>query len=248
MLNAMLRARVAAMAATTMVAAVGCATTATPLPHEVLGRSGDGAAQVHARVALQGSPSDDGWGDGPGGAAVPGAPVRQFDAGLSFYYGTDFGYSTAFVIDPYFGWGFEKGLAVYARLSYYQYEYDDGDSLAPGNFHEEEEGSGFGLGGEVRWYVKERAFDGFYIGAGLGLYPAADWENKEDVNGDGVFQPIEIDDGTDVSFEIHGTLGYTIRIETRVGITPAIVFGHYTGDAGPGPFIGAGIQGSIAFP
>lgn len=122
-------------------------------------------------------------------------------------------------------------LTVAGRLLAYDYEYEDEE------FGEFEEGSGEGLGAEIRYYPKS-ALDGFYIGAGIGVYPTAEYDYREPGF-------TESDDGTSV--DLHAAVGYAFRME-RFSITPTLILGNYSGVTREvGGFGGIGLRLGYAF-
>jgi len=165
--------------------------------------------------------------------AVPGArtagevPVSQIGVGAEFGAGAD---ATGALFHGEWEFALGERLALAARLLHFTYTWE-----GEGDFTDdaEEDGEGTGVGAEVRFYPR-RAFDGFYVGAGIGLFPIAEWEYT-----DGSLR----EEGDDVSFAGHASLGYCIRTGRSFAITPTLIIGSYVSDSPEsGPFGGLGLS------
>lgn len=136
---------------------------------------------------------------------------------------------------------FLDNFSVAAQLLRYEYHFEEDDD----EFTAEEDGDGIGIGAEARWFPR-RSLDGFYIGAGVGVYPFTDWEFTETNTRTG--QVVDFEDGDDVAIESHGTLGWMFRIGRHVALTPVFTFGTYITDSPEsGPYAGLGLRVSVGF-
>ncbi|MCI0341948.1 MAG: hypothetical protein L0216_12510 [Planctomycetales bacterium] len=183
---------------------------------------------------------------GPAGPEEAQKPLRFQVAGAGAYGGT--GDASGYVFDIEFEAALGKPFGLAGAIVHYGYEWDNGEDLAPGNEAEEEEGSGTGIGVEWRWYASGKAFHGFFLGAGATLFVVADWEFKGDANMNGTYEPSEIEEGDNAVFELHATLGVTIRIGRVFGLTPYLIFGNFfSSSPEAGIYGGVGLRGGFAF-
>ncbi len=210
-----------------------------------LGCAAAGAAQ--AQDGAEGGPSFRAAEEpaaGPGGEE--GKPPKIQISALGFYGGTPD--ASGYVAGIEGDFAVAKRFGIVAALLNYGYEWDNGEDLAPGNEAEEEEGSGSGLGAEFRVYTGKEALSGFYVGAGFSLFLVAEWEFKGDSNLNGVYEPSEIEDGDEVVFETHFTLGFSIPIGRHFRIAPALILGNFFSSSPEGgPYAGVGLRIGGAF-
>ncbi|MCI0342040.1 MAG: hypothetical protein L0216_13000, partial [Planctomycetales bacterium] len=141
-----------------------------------------------------------------------------------------------------------KPLGLAAALVHYGYEWGNGERLAPGVRAEEEEGEGYGLGAELRWYTSGRAFGGFYLGAGVSAFPFARWTSRQDDDLSGVYEEDEIRRGRDAVYDVHAALGFTWRPHKGFALSPNVIFGNFfSRSPDSGLYAGVGLRGSLGF-
>ena len=122
-------------------------------------------------------------------------------------------------------------FTVLGQLRHYGYEWDDDT--------DKEEGSGTGIGAEARWYPTQ-AMNGYWLGAGLGVYPSASWDYYE--NGR------KTDSDDEVVAEFHASTGWTFRFGKAIGLTPFFTVGSYASSSPEsGPYAGIGLMLNIGF-
>jgi hypothetical protein len=108
-----------------------------------------------------------------------------------------------------------RNFAIVGRLSYLDYEYDDGDYI--------EEGSGPGLEIGARLYPGSNGFNGFFFGAFLGLWDI-DWDWIDDVGQS--YQSRGNGSSTSISLALEA--GGRIPLGTdRLHLIPSVTIGHY---------------------
>ncbi len=172
-------------------------------------------------------------------------PDRQFSIGVESGAGADIFSdedSEGSLITLEYEFKLSETAVIAARVMAFDYDFDNDEVLG----REEEDGDGTGVGAEFRWYVQKESFDGFWLGVGVGVFFDSEWENREDFNGNGVFDANEITTGDDTALEAHFSLGYTFRVNSRLGITPTFIVGTYESDSPEaGVFGGLGVRFNI---
>ena len=148
--------------------------------------------------------------------------------------------AVGYILGPEAEFRLPRGLAITAHILHYAYHWEEDD--------DEEDGQGTGPGFEFRWYVARRAHEGFYIGSGSTIL-FGQWEGEYDDNGDGIIQPSEEDDGSEVSFEFHAAMGYMFQPSPNFAIGPTTILGWYVTSAeeGGGVFAGIGFRLGVLF-
>jgi hypothetical protein len=160
---------------------------------------------------------------------------RSGQVGFGFEAGTDFVESSGTLASAEVEFPTSEHSTITGRILSYDYEWEEDEDFNP----DEEEGSGTGFAFEYRYYPKQ-VMDGFYIGAGLGLFPVADWEFRE--NG------VVTETGDSLSSTVYGSMGYAIRAGEHFTITPTFAAGSYISDSPEsGPYAGLGIRFSFGF-
>lgn len=126
-------------------------------------------------------------------------------------------------------------IAIVPRILSYSYSWE-----GEGDFTDdaEEDGDGTGFGAEVRFYPK-KVLEGFYVGAGAGVFPLSDWEYRDGGT---------VETGDSASFTAYGATGYMFEVGDRFSFGPTAILGSYVSDSPEsGVYGGVGIRFGINF-
>ena len=159
---------------------------------------------------------------------------RKAQIGAGFEAGSDFDASSGTITHVEAEFALNEHVTVAGRLMHYAYQWSEEESYYYG---EEEEGSGVGLAAEFRYYPKH-AYEAFYLGVGLGIFPITEWESTQ--NGH------VTDRGDEMAFAAYGSMGYAIPIAQNITLTPTLILGSYESDS-PESGVYGGIGLRLAF-